>query len=73
MEERSPLEIEGMAMVGLVARYRVEPCGRGKVRIVVTTTNGEEYATPCIDLEEAKLVEKHVEFYTEGPGVSVWR
>ncbi len=61
--EAKPSEIEGAAMVGKLASYTVEHCGRG-ARIRAKLVTGEELCTPCLDLESVELCRRVIELYT---------
>ena len=50
------IELEGMAMVGLLRSVRLEDCDRPKgwKKLVVETVNGEVRETNCIEPDAAK-------------------
>ena len=52
------IELEGMAMIGMVKKARMEPCGSGYPegwkKIVAELTDGSVYETGCMEPDAAR-------------------
>jgi len=60
----SVLDLEGLAINGLVEEFSEESCGGGRVRIVARVSGGEEVETPCMDRGGAESVERLLRVYS---------
>lgn len=68
------IEIEGMAMSGLVKNVEITDCDKPKgwKRIIVTTNDGKKLASECIEPNAAKRNYMVLSLYTRKWGKSIF-